>query len=351
MSSNDSGWLMPPPAPRAATFVCQAVDVEDRLADDDGLVNNERANTDNGDNLHASNLSNLDGERGKRADARSGACRGAILSFAGEGSGSDCEPTPSGANIPEVARSHVESRPRSDADQFATHGYPPTQTRPHMRRSKPLIRKFTLSMPRSTMVLMLVDICNMLGTLDRLRYISNALASTQVDRQTDVDKWDAFTETFQKEVDTSNLLATVLLAANVGFLAIQSIDEQGLSYWPQRLSYISLFTALSSITMGLTVRMPRFFTAHSTWYLIVMNWCLSFPFALLVYSLHLFVVSLLVHLTSHAATVPMSLAITALGFLALHLTWYALLTEPEEKYLEFFRLGATSRGGKVPSTE
>ncbi|KAI6152835.1 hypothetical protein EDD17DRAFT_1633888 [Pisolithus thermaeus] len=69
---------------------------------------------------------------------------------------------------------------------------------------------------------------------------------------------------FQKDIENINLLATVLLTANFSFLAIQSIDAQGLSYWPQRLSYTSLLSAMGSILMGLAVRTPRFFVSYGS---------------------------------------------------------------------------------------
>ena len=57
----------------------------------------------------------------------------------------------------------------------------------------------------------------------------------------------------------------MLLAANMSFLAIQSIDSapDGLSYLPQRFSYLSLFAALTCIVMGLAVRSPRLFVSDS----------------------------------------------------------------------------------------
>jgi len=55
--------------------------------------------------------------------------------------------------------------------------------------------------------------------------------------------------------------ATVLLAANVIFLAIQTVDDAGLSYLPQIFSYISLLAALASIVMGSAVRIPRLFVS------------------------------------------------------------------------------------------
>ncbi|KAI6033390.1 hypothetical protein EDC04DRAFT_2605010 [Pisolithus marmoratus] len=118
----------------------------------------------------------------------------------------------------------------------------------------------------------------MLLALDHPGFIARALGATQrkqapqgnslgamqhskqnYDHETDVDKWKVFCKTFQKDVENINLLATVLLTANFSFLAINSIDQNGLSYWPQRLSYTSLLCALGSILMGLAVRTPRFF--------------------------------------------------------------------------------------------
>ncbi|KIK15860.1 hypothetical protein PISMIDRAFT_686936 [Pisolithus microcarpus 441] len=56
-----------------------------------------------------------------------------------------------------------------------------------------------------------------------------------------------------------NLLATILLGANIGFLSIPSIDQQGLTYWPERLRYVPLLCALGSIMMGIAVPTPRLF--------------------------------------------------------------------------------------------
>ncbi|KAI6141049.1 hypothetical protein BKA82DRAFT_331771 [Pisolithus tinctorius] len=195
-------------------------------------------------------------------------------------------PTQPDAIKPEVGLSDP-GRPQSDTNLTA-HGYPPMHTLPQrVRRSNPLVGNLGSSTPPpstySTVFLVILDIVSMMIFLDRLRYVSSALATTQVDDQTDLDKWEAFSKTFQSEIDASNLLATVLLAANVGFLAIQSIDQEGLSYWSQRLCYMSLFTALGSVTMGLAVRTPRFFTAHSRLCFSAMQLCLFSPFGSLLY--------------------------------------------------------------------
>jgi len=49
----------------------------------------------------------------------------------------------------------------------------------------------------------------------------------------------------------------------MNFLAIQSVDNEGLSYLPQRFSYLSLLAALASIVMGSAVRSPRLFVSNS----------------------------------------------------------------------------------------
>lgn len=261
------------------------------------------------DNVFASNLPILDGRRGRQAEACA-SFRNATVSYGlhpeGEESVWGHRPTQPGASEPKPEHSDVGDRLRSGLQRI--------------RDSKPLIRNLSF---------MAADLCNMVVSLDRFRYVSNALAATQVDHQTDLDKWESFSNTFRKQIDTSNLLATVLLAANVGFLAIQSVDQEGISYWPQRLSYMSLFTSLASIIMGLTVRVPRFFTAHSRLYFIMMLLALYFPFVCLSNSVYFFIATLLVHLNVHAATVQLYGAIAVISLLVHNLIWYALLTEPE----------------------
>ncbi|KAG6328095.1 hypothetical protein ID866_10994, partial [Astraeus odoratus] len=104
-----------------------------------------------------------------------------------------------------------------------------------------------------------------------------ATRSTEPPETTDPKKWESFSETFQKDTENVNLLATVLLSVNVSFLAIQSVDNAGLSYWPQRLSYISLLASLGSIVMGLAVRTPRCLTSHDGFHFDTMVLVLGFP--------------------------------------------------------------------------
>ncbi|KAG6330803.1 hypothetical protein ID866_8287 [Astraeus odoratus] len=126
----------------------------------------------------------------------------------------------------------------------------------------------------------------MLFLLDHSGFIHRSLAATQVGTgQTNVEKWKIFSDTYRDDIANVNLLATVLLAANVSFLAIQSVDTapKGLSSLPQRFSYISLLAALASIVMGSAVRTPRVFTNYGGFYFSTMVLILGFPFELFLY--------------------------------------------------------------------
>lgn len=68
-------------------------------------------------------------------------------------------------------------------------------------------------------------------------------------------RWNAFCSKFKGQLQDSNLLATVLLNANVGFLAINTVDRGGRDAI-QMASYMSLVTSLGSIVLGL------FFVSH-----------------------------------------------------------------------------------------
>ncbi|KAG1753603.1 uncharacterized protein EDB91DRAFT_1098826 [Suillus paluster] len=68
-------------------------------------------------------------------------------------------------------------------------------------------------------------------------------------------RWNVFSSKFKGQLQDSNLLATVLLNANVGFLAINTVDKGGRDAI-QMASYMSLVTSLGSIVLGL------FFVSH-----------------------------------------------------------------------------------------
>ncbi|KAG2067988.1 hypothetical protein BDR04DRAFT_1210028, partial [Suillus decipiens] len=62
-------------------------------------------------------------------------------------------------------------------------------------------------------------------------------------------RWNALSSKLKGRLQDSNLLATVLLNANVGFLAINSVDRGGRSAI-QIASYMSLVTSFGSIMLG-----------------------------------------------------------------------------------------------------
>lgn len=70
------------------------------------------------------------------------------------------------------------------------------------------------------------------------------------DRMVCKPRWDAYGSKLRGQLQDSNLMATVLLNANVGFLAINTVDRGGRSAI-QMASYMSLVTSLGSIVLGL----------------------------------------------------------------------------------------------------
>ncbi|KAF9225853.1 hypothetical protein BS17DRAFT_567815 [Gyrodon lividus] len=65
-------------------------------------------------------------------------------------------------------------------------------------------------------------------------------------------EWNTFITKLNGQLQNLNLLGTVLLGANVGFLAIQSVDEGGGRSVTQIASYTSLVFSFGSIALGLT---------------------------------------------------------------------------------------------------
>ncbi|KIM56355.1 hypothetical protein SCLCIDRAFT_243919 [Scleroderma citrinum Foug A] len=153
-----------------------------------------------------------------------------------------------------------------DAYRAQIHGANPTMSSGTHKCKPPLIEGNILGK--------LPSLFNMLFLLDHPGFIQRSLAATQVGgRSTDIRKWDAFSRTYREDIANVNLLGTVLLAANVSFLAIQTVDNAGLSYLPQVFSYISLLAALASIVMGSAVRIPRLFVSLQSFFVSFSHSC------------------------------------------------------------------------------
>ncbi|KIJ58029.1 hypothetical protein HYDPIDRAFT_51732, partial [Hydnomerulius pinastri MD-312] len=94
-----------------------------------------------------------------------------------------------------------------------------------------------------------------------------ALHNIYVDELTSRENWNIFVDKLNSQLQDTNLLATVLLNANVGFLAIQSVDDGGGIAFRQIASYMSLVASFASIVLGLSfVRQTRIKTHNTVFY-------------------------------------------------------------------------------------
>ncbi|KAL4062376.1 hypothetical protein V8B97DRAFT_1877952 [Scleroderma yunnanense] len=174
----------------------------------------------------------------------------------------------------------------------------------------------------------LPSLFNMLFLLDHPGFIQRSLPATQGKRKTDIRNWDEFSRTHREDIANVNLLVSLALMHIFSFLAIQTIDNAGLSYLPQQFSYISVLAALASIVMGSAVRIPRLFTNYGTFYFRAMMLILGFLFELFLYSIPFFLLALLSHCVHHAAIFQLVFAVI-FGTLVLScLVGYWLITEP-----------------------
>ncbi|KAG2342328.1 hypothetical protein BDR05DRAFT_358684 [Suillus weaverae] len=79
-----------------------------------------------------------------------------------------------------------------------------------------------------------------------------SLHTSFVDDLASTSEWKIFITRLNGQLQNLNLLGTVLLGANVGFLAIQSVDAGAGRSPTQIASYISLVLSFGSISLGLT---------------------------------------------------------------------------------------------------
>ncbi|KAI6116134.1 hypothetical protein F5141DRAFT_648567 [Pisolithus sp. B1] len=96
----------------------------------------------------------------------------------------------------------------------------------------------------------MMTICTPLLFFSPMTSIRN-LNSIFVDRIVSKEKWNAFINRMNTYLTNTNLLATVLLNANVGFLSIHTVDDGNGTTLRQISSYLSLMASLSSILVGL----------------------------------------------------------------------------------------------------
>ncbi|KAH7928637.1 hypothetical protein BV22DRAFT_1004404, partial [Leucogyrophana mollusca] len=163
----------------------------------------------------------------------------------------------------------------------------------------------------------------------------------------DIDAWNMFNIQLTKERQDFNLLATVLLGTNVGFLSIQTVDDGGGRSLSQIVSYMSLVASIGSIVLGLTfVRANRTSgraTAHQAAGFLArikasnrgfekLAIAYSLPYALLLWGMVFFLIAFSVEWCTPGdvpSLVPVGLAIFTVCVLVV---WSASIAGEHERY-------------------
>ncbi|KAI6119164.1 hypothetical protein EDD16DRAFT_1582911 [Pisolithus croceorrhizus] len=164
--------------------------------------------------------------------------------------------------------------------------------------------------------------------------IMRAVRAMQDGQQTDIKKFKGFWAEFQKRLHAVILMATVLLTANIAFLAIPSVDGQGLAYLPQKCSYISIMFNLGGIAGGYALRMPRVLKGGSLFYLDTISLILGFPSTLFLFGVFFFFFALIFHIGNSGAGFWLYWTFTGSAiFWLVYAGLYLVITEPLEKRL------------------
>ncbi|KAG1748246.1 uncharacterized protein EDB91DRAFT_1244960 [Suillus paluster] len=124
----------------------------------------------------------------------------------------------------------------------------------------------SLTSTESPMAFGAIEVRELLSAVDKIKVHSSAYQNTQqchaaivivhelrkifVDDATCTVRWNAFSLKAKGQLQNSNLLATILLNVNVGFLAINSVDKGGRNA-VQMASYMSLVVSMGSMILGL----------------------------------------------------------------------------------------------------
>ncbi|KAH7922764.1 hypothetical protein BV22DRAFT_1037138 [Leucogyrophana mollusca] len=171
-----------------------------------------------------------------------------------------------------------------------------------------------------------------------------ALHNIYVDTLINENDWKRFVERLNNETQDFNLLATVLLNANVGFLAINTVDIGNGRSLSQIASYISMVASFGSMLLG--VRLVRknhgqgpdmvegaqqllTHTLDSTFGLETLAITYSLPYALLMWGMLFFVLAFSAECFAHSDVVsraPVTLAAVAV----LGLVGYSIYTIGEQ---------------------
>ncbi|KAI6024274.1 hypothetical protein EDC04DRAFT_2900233 [Pisolithus marmoratus] len=163
------------------------------------------------------------------------------------------------------------------------------------------------------------------GSLSILR----SVRAMQDGRQTDIDKFQGFWADFQKRLQNVTLLLRILVSS-----LFQSVDQQGLSYLPQKCSYMSIMVTLGSIVGGFALRMPRVLKNSTVFHFDAIAVILGFPSALFLYGIFFFFFALIFHIGDSGAGIWLYWAFASSAiFWTVYAGLYLIITEPLEKRL------------------
>ncbi|KAG1834813.1 hypothetical protein EV424DRAFT_1309562, partial [Suillus variegatus] len=145
--------------------------------------------------------------------------------------------------------------------------------------------------------------------------------------------WRTFVQKLNAEMQDFNLLATVLLSVNVGFLAIQSVDNGGGHSLSQIASYVSVISSFGCMLLGVNIARQSYTQGpdmvdnvvphlqsmvHPKHGLETLAIIYSLPYALLMWGMIFFVIAFLAESFRNPAAVPLvPVGVTALIVLVL----------------------------------
>ncbi|KAG2142103.1 hypothetical protein BD769DRAFT_51438 [Suillus cothurnatus] len=131
--------------------------------------------------------------------------------------------------------------------------------------------------------------------------------------------WRSFVQNLNAEMQDFNLLATVLLSVNVGFLAIQSVDNGRGHSLSQVASYVSVISSFGSMLLGVNIAKQSYTQGpdmvdnvqawleslvHPKHGLETLAIMYSLPYALLMWGMIFFVLAFFTECFHHSSAVP-----------------------------------------------
>lgn len=162
--------------------------------------------------------------------------------------------------------------------------------------------------------------------------------------------WRTFVQKLNAEMQAFNLLATVLLSVNVGFLAIQSVDNGRGYSLSQVASYVSVISSFGSMLLGVNIARESYTKGpdmvgnvqahlqslvHPKHGLETLAIVYSLPYALLMWGMIFFVLAFFTECFQHPSAVT-SVPVSVMAFIVLVLvgwSWHTLRDSAERGHL------------------